>query len=167
MGREKKYSPKQFDTGIKQYFKSISRMIPATEQYDTGRINSKGMPVMARREIKNEDGSPFLITEWIDKPSILKLCLFLGISKSTFNAYAKDIKYSFSATRARDTIEAYLSDQLENLKNPSGVIFNLKYNFKWSEKIEIAANIGSEIEEDALTRALREEAEKEEAEAKK
>lgn len=161
MGREKKYTPKAFDTAIDQYFDSISRSVPATELYDTGRVNAKGMPVMARREIVRKDGTPYMLTEWVDKPSLNKLCIYLKIAKKTFENYAKDERYMLSATRAREQIEAYLIDALETAKNPSGVIFNLKYNFKWSDKYEFIANRADENEEDALTAALREEAERE------
>lgn len=160
MSKEKIYTPKQFDRAVERYFESVSRKIPATELYDSGRVNAKGMPVMLTRPILREDGRPYMVTDWIDKPSITKLCIFLGITKTTFDNYARDEKYLVTATRARETIEAYLTDQLENLRNPSGVMFNLKYNFKWTDRYDIIANYDTDEEEDPLTKALREEAER-------
>lgn len=151
MGAHKKYTPKQFERAVDDYFKSICRRVPATELYDTGNTNKKGYPIMATRQILRDDGTPFMVLQWIEAPGIAQLCDRLGISKQTFENYTNDPKYVDSTMRARMRIEAYLTAQLEIAKNPSGVMFNLMNNFKWSNKNtdRMDAKVKFTISEDA------------------
>ena len=74
--------------------------------------------------------------------TVLSLCIYLGITRETLLQYAKLEAYSDTITCAKLKIEAYAEDCLYTAKNPTGIIFNLKNNWKWHDKQEIE-NSGS------------------------
>ena len=89
--------------------------------------------------------------------TILSLCIYLGIVKDTLQDYAKLQEYSSTITRARLKIEAYAEDCLYTAKNPTGIIFNLKNNWKWHDKTEVVTtNTEAKLTESQIDAKLKE-----------
>lgn len=128
IGRPKKYkSKKALSAEIERYFRSISH----TEAVK----NALGQVVF------NDDGELMTYTHYDRPPSVLGLCLFLGIDRRTWENYCDEklhpeFKNITSHTRAR--LEAYLEEQLlTREKGIQGIIFNLQNNYGWKDKKEV------------------------------
>jgi len=70
--------------------------------------------------------------------TVITLCLFLDLTRETLLQYQKLEGYSDAILRAKTMIEGYAEDCLYTAKNPTGIIFNLKNNWKWVDKTEVA-----------------------------
>lgn len=157
-GRPKKYgTAKSLQKAVDAYWNSISYEEPVVISTPTGAIDENGrIEYKAKMLTMNEDGSanldgtgkPKTITKYLEAPSVAGLCMFLGVSKDTWAAYAKDDKLSPVCERFRLRLESYLVARLEGDKGKSvqGVIFNLKNNFGWSEKEHVEHSGGVQIE---------------------
>lgn len=75
------------------------------------------------------------------------LAYFLDMDRKSLLNYSKDEKFFPTIKKARQRVEMMLEEQLYRLGNNSGVIFNLKNNFGWIDKIEDTEN------EEAITNA--------------
>ncbi len=78
------------------------------------------------------------------------LACHLDLDRKSLLNYSKNEKYFPTVKKAKQRIEAMLEEQLYRLGNNSGVIFNLKNNFGWIDKLENdeneeAVNNASEI----------------------
>ena len=136
-GRPKKYKTnKALSREIDKYFDSISKTEELSEVYVTGK-DKKGKDILARRAVLNDNGEPIKNTRWLSPPTITGMCLFLGISRQTFDTYCKEAEFLDTTTRARTRIENYLEQQLYRDKGVNGIIFNLSNNFGWKDKKEI------------------------------
>ena len=83
----------------------------------------------------------FIYCDELPRPyTVLSLCIFLKITRETLLQYAKLDNYSDTITCAKLRIEAYAEDCLYTAKNPTGIIFNLKNNWKWHDKQEIESS---------------------------
>ena len=134
MGRKKEYTEKEFYKACIKYFKSISADRPVQELYDTGRINKKGLPVMAYRDVLDDTGKkPLMQRVYFVPPSLLDLYLFLGITKQTASNYRKrGGLYEKAMNEADLKVEAYKGRMLnEGIKRPQGIIFDLQCNHGW------------------------------------
>ncbi len=79
------------------------------------------------------------------------LCVHLGITRDTFARYAKQDKFSDTIKAVRLRVENYAEECLfDKNQNVTGVIFNLKNNFGWRDKIEqeVSGKDGGPIETD-------------------
>lgn len=150
-GRPRKYSAAQLEKAVEAYFDSISYDEPVTRRVpvrdDCGALvfDDKGHQVYEFEQITTKDGRPAVVTQWVEPPGIMSLCLYLGIDSATFERYGKlpstdpeDERFCRTVTRARGRVEAYLSSQLENSKAARGAIFNLQQNFGWKDRKEIS-----------------------------
>ena len=119
-GRPRKYAtPEEFERAISKYFGSITTTYPDR----TGK--------------KDNNGDPVLITELIEAPTMTGMCNYLDLTRESWGDYSNREGYSDIAARAKQIIEAYLEQQLlTSTRNQQGIIFNLKNNFGWAEKIE-------------------------------
>lgn len=127
-GRPRKFnSPEEFEEAISKYFGSIT----STREHPAG--------------LTNNNGETLLITEFVEPPTIASMCNYLDISKDTWNEYSKKEGFSETATRARQVIEAYLEQQLLTSKNTQGIIFNLKNNFGWADKVDVNQNLKAAV----------------------
>lgn len=147
-GRKKKYGTvKELAQAVDAYWNSISYEKPAVICTPTGEVGEDGSIKYATKMLTmNEDGSvkldgtgkPKTITEYLEPPSVAGLCVFLGISKETWTDYAKDEKLSPVCIRFKLRLEKYLLGRLnsEKGKNVQGIIFNLKNNFGYADKVE-------------------------------
>ncbi len=66
-------------------------------------------------------------------PSVAGLCLYLGISRSTWYAYADDAKLAPVVEWARLTVEDFWANQLAG-KFANGAKFALGCGFGWNER---------------------------------
>ncbi len=147
-GRPKNYeTAKALQQGVDAYWNSISYEMPVVISTPTGEVGENGDIKYATKMLTmNEDGSinldgtgkPKTVTEFLAPPSVAGLCVFLGISKDTWAEYAKDAKTAPVCARFKLRLEGYLVARLEGDKGKSvqGVIFNLKNNFGWADKVE-------------------------------
>ena len=131
MAKEPKYKPEELEAAVEDYFASITRLVTVTEMVDTGDKDDYGHAILEPREVKNSKGEPVLETEYILPPTIRGLCRHLGISPSTWAAYAERKRYGEIVKRARGRVYEYL--QGETLKRPDkllgGIYFNIENNF--------------------------------------
>lgn len=74
----------------------------------------------------------------------------LGMDRRSLVEYAHRDKYSAIIKRARAEVQQYLEEQLVSGKNASGLIFNLKNNFGWTDERKIEQNITGGISLSAL-----------------
>ena len=126
--RHKKYkSAEELEKGIDEYFDQM------TYKHDTGHTNAKGDAIIEYR---------YALT-----PSIVAMCIYLGISRPTLATYEKDEKYKTVIRGAYDRIEVYLINQLDTQSQSTGTIFNLKCNYGWqdTQKISADANVNISI----------------------
>ena len=125
IGRPRKYkSARALERGIERYFASISfdepvivRGDPITKWDEKQQAN---VPVLAKK------------TCWIEPPSIEAMCLFLGISTSTWANYEKLEEYEGAVSRARGRILAYLMERLDSGKGTNGAKFRLECMHGWT-----------------------------------
>lgn len=122
---------------IDRYFNSIS--------YDEIASNEAGAPVV------NRDGVEAVKTVYISPPSVLGLCLHLGISRESLLDY--EIREGFSDTvkSAKLKVEQYLADQLHRPTQVAGIIFNLKNNFGWKDTQTIEQVGGNALQLGGIT----------------
>ena len=76
-----------------------------------------------------------------EKPYTMSgLALTLDMSRQSLINYSKDEEFFDTIKKARQKVETQLEENLYRLGNNSGVIFNLKNNFDWKDKVEVEAN---------------------------
>ncbi len=71
--------------------------------------------------------------KFVRAPSVAGLCLYLGISRSTWYAYADDAKLASVVEWARLTVEDFWVNQLAG-KFANGAKFALGCGFGWNER---------------------------------
>ena len=129
VGRPKAFeTPEEFAKAVGKYFGSITR----TYEDKDG--------------LKDDNGTPVYHTDFIEPPSIVSMCLYLKISRETWNEYSHKPEYSDTATYAKMIIESYLEGQLMTVKHVQGIIFNLKNNFGWAEKVDVKQDINADVQ---------------------
>lgn len=75
--------------------------------------------------------------EKIFAPTVSGLALHLGVDRRTIVNYSHKEEYFPTIKKARARIEAHLEKKLFG-NNVAGLIFNLKNNFDWKDKTEVA-----------------------------
>lgn len=70
-------------------------------------------------------------------PTISGLALHLGVDRRTIVNYSNKEEFFPTIKKARARIEAHLEKKLFG-NNVTGLIFNLKNNFDWKDKSEVA-----------------------------
>lgn len=83
--------------------------------------------------INEKDG----VEEKIFAPTISGLALHLGVDRRTVVNYSNKEEFFPTIKKARARIEAHLEKKLFG-NNVTGLIFNLKNNFDWKDKSEVA-----------------------------
>ena len=77
----------------------------------------------------NKDNEPYTVTG---------LCLALDICRDTLAEYTKNEEFSDTIKKAKLKVENYLEKHLITDSSTTGIIFNLKNNFGWKDKQELA-----------------------------
>jgi len=80
--------------------------------------------------------------------TITGLALALDLDRKSINNYAKDSEFFPTIKRAKLKVENYLEKHLIMDNSTSGIIFNLKNNYGWTDKqqIEHSGNINNPFE---------------------
>lgn len=155
VGRKRKMTARMLDKRIKEYFESITserqmlRMVPALMEDADGKLcgvlDEFGHAKMVFEPVIAKNGKQAMETEWIRPPSIIDLCLHLGVDRTTFYRWCNPEgepdeeaeEFCNIATRARGRIEAYLTARTEDKNAARGAIANLEANFGWKRKREV------------------------------
>ena len=127
-GAPMKYkTAKSLERAIEKYFRSISATVP--------------MAGIDGREILNDNGEPIMKVEYLIPPSVVSMCLYLGIDKRTWANYSNPALHpEFAEVTARAMLrhEAYLVEQsIVREKSVSGILFNLENNYGYKQKKEV------------------------------
>ena len=87
----------------------------------------------------NKNHEPYTITG---------LCIALDICRDTLSEYMKKEEFSDTIKKAKLKVENYLEKHLITDSSTTGIIFNLKNNFGWSDKQQIkhSGNINNPFE---------------------
>lgn len=87
----------------------------------------------------NKSNEPYTVTG---------LCLALDICRDTLAEYAKKEEFSDTIKKAKLKVENYLERHLITDSSTTGIIFNLKNNFGWTDKqqLEHSGNINNPFE---------------------
>ncbi len=70
--------------------------------------------------------------------TITGLALALDTTRHTLLNYGKDEEYLSTIKKAKQKIENYAEESLYTNKHTAGIIFNLKNNYGWVDKQEVA-----------------------------
>lgn len=114
---------KELESLIQDYFDSITMDIPRTDDI--------------REPVLNNAWEQIIDTEYTSIPSILWLCEYLDIHRSTLIEYEEQKEFSNTIKKAKQRIEKYNAEQLYRKEQVTGIIFNLKNNFDWKDKSEV------------------------------
>ncbi len=81
--------------------------------------------------------------------TITGLCMALDICRDTLSEYVKKEEFSDTIKKAKLKVENYLEKHLITDSSTTGIIFNLKNNFGWSDKqqIEHSGNVNNPFSE--------------------
>lgn len=142
-GRPMKFSsPEQLEELIQEYFDSITISVPRTKPNTNP---DKDVDDDFREPILNNLWEQIIDTEWASIPSILWLCEYLWIHRSTFIEYEEQKQFSNTIKVAKQRIEKYNAEQLYRKEQVTGIIFNLKNNFDWKDKTESEVKMTAQI----------------------
>ena len=72
-----------------------------------------------------------------DPYTVTGLCLALDITRETLSQYLKNSEFSDTIKKAKLKVENYLEKRLITDTSTTGIIFNLKNNFGWTDKQQL------------------------------
>ena len=80
--------------------------------------------------------------------TITGLALALDLDRKSINNYAKDSEFFPTIKKAKLRVENYLEKRLITSSSATGIIFNLKNNYDWTDKqqVEHSGNINNPFE---------------------
>lgn len=144
-GRPLKFkSPNELQQKIDEYFESCFEDLIVRDRYGKPIVDpTTKLPVTERLQVR----------AW----TITGLAVHLGVSRQTLLEYEgevegrvkKDPRFADAIKRAKNKIEAFTEEKLFEPKIATGVIFNLKNNYKWHDKQEVELTTQKLIELDA------------------
>lgn len=151
MGAQKKYSPRTLEKAVKRYFASITRKTKLMEKKATGQRDDKGHMIYTDVPVVNTLGDEVEYTEYLFPPSVGDLSAFLGIHRSTWNAWCdgeKHPEYQEITQWASGLMHAYLEREslTRSGKDLKGILFNLENNYGYKEQQRVVLS-GGGIEE--------------------
>lgn len=99
-------------------------------------------------EVEKKINAYFNYCEEKEKPYTMSgLAYYLEIDRKTLLNYSKNEEYFHTIKKARDRVQMQLEECLYRLGNNSGVIFNLKNNFDWKDKMEVEKTDMTKVDE--------------------
>lgn len=99
--------------------------------------NNNALKYKSENELEKAINDYFSKCDEKEKPyTMTGLALSLGIDRTTLINYGKRDLFSTLIKNAKARVEEQLEESLYRLGNNSGVIFNLKNNYGWTDKIE-------------------------------
>lgn len=158
MSRQKKYStPAALRRACRRYISSISRTVPITEPYDTGRRDEYGHVIFEMREVENDEGEIITYREFAVPPSITALCIYLEISRETWRRYiSQGGEWRECGIEMREEIRAYLEREIMvRHKGIQGVIWNLEHNYSVEDADKAEAAAGASVSPEAQAELIR------------
>lgn len=113
---------------------------------------SRGRPrkISEKEELENKIKNYFEECDRNKEPyTITGLCIALDICRDTLSEYMKKDEFSDTIKKAKLKVENYLEKHLITDSSTTGIIFNLKNNFGWSDKqqIEHSGNVNNPFSE--------------------
>lgn len=146
MAKRKFSDPKKLRAGIEAYWGSISYQKCVIVTEPTGEVDEEGNVKMVTRMLREMNkygervGKPVTVTEYIERPSLEGLCLYLGICRDTWAEYSKDETLGPVCAWAKARVKKYLMDRLDGEhKHVQGILFDLKNNHGMSDQVKIEA----------------------------
>lgn len=141
MARPKKYgTATALKKAVDGYFASISytqKVIISRRELlpdpQTGEITIQEVP----EELLDGNGRNVMETVWLEEPSKAGLCLYLGISRDTWAEYAKQTELKPVTDYVDSVMLKHLSELLNTKNSVQGIIFNLKANYGWTDRVEV------------------------------
>ncbi|QNO18824.1 terminase small subunit [Caproicibacterium amylolyticum] len=144
--------------GCPPRYKTVEQMQKVINTYfeeckGTPLLDAKGEPVL------NKFGYPIMLDR--RPPTVTGLALALGFtSRQALLNYQAKPQFFDTVTRAKSRCEDYAESRLYDKDGSNGAQFSLRNNFKgWSEHPEVQQSTVT-VEDDPLTKSLKEELEK-------
>lgn len=145
MARERKFkTSKALRAAAEKYLDSISRTVEVTEQVPTGNLDDKGHMIMEEKAVVNDRGEVIRAREYLIPPTVVGLCLHLGIHRATWARYCDHQEYP-ELEEATEWVNSILrlwnEEQLltRSDKGVKGIMFNLQNNYGYAQKVEVEA----------------------------
>jgi hypothetical protein len=96
--------------------------------------------------ILDEDGQPVKDRQQVEPYTLTGLAVFLDCDSGLLSDYndredSNGVEFLPTLKRARDKIKAYAEQSLWKVKNPAGIIFNLKANWGMQDTQKIDVNL--------------------------
>ncbi len=79
------------------------------------------------------------VTRYVKPPTMARLCLHLGVSRSTWSEYGQDEKLGPIVEQARLRAEDYWTERLTG-KGAQGAKFALSACYGWREKVDVTGD---------------------------
>jgi hypothetical protein len=154
-GKPRRYEkPEDLEAAIDLYFNRITSTELEWDNVIAGYSDkAKKKPIIEQRPRLNNAGEQLSRTVYHENPSIMGLCRHIGILPETLSEYEKRDGYTATVKRAKKSIEEYAADQLNRREGQvTGIIFNLKNNFGWTDKnvTELQGEVGIKKLEDFI-----------------
>lgn len=129
--------------GAPRKYESAATLAKAVNKYFRSICYVTHVRNVAGEIVHNVDGEPIERIAFAVPPTVPGLCVALGITPRTWRNYCdaeKHPEFGEITSGTMALIESWLAEQLVSReKSVQGIIFNLKNNYGWSEKIEIEA----------------------------
>lgn len=123
---------------IDRYFNSITKTDLIFDSVIIGYADEeKQKPIYQKTPVLDNNGEQISTTFYYEQPTIIALCRYLDIDRSTLIEYEKISEFSNTIKKAKEKIEDYLERQLSRKDQVTGIIFNLKNNFNWKDKQDV------------------------------
>ena len=121
-------------TGRPPLFKTEKALKKAVDAYFNAISSKKAIPGAL-----SADGEQYYEIVFREAPTVNGLCLFLGISRKTWENYCANENFNFITEQTKMKMEAYCENLLLTREKGSlqGVIFNLQNNYGWRENFDV------------------------------
>lgn len=138
---------KELKEKIDGYFDSITLDQPRVMKKIIGfEDEEKQIPIYEEVPVLDNRGNQVIETIWYEHPTIGGLCAYLDIVRNTLWEYEQMDEYKDTVKKAKNRIERYLENELYRTQGHTGLIFNLKNNFKWVDKHEVDQSVNAKVE---------------------
>lgn len=126
-------------------FKTVQELQDKIDQYFAScwgkQLDNLGNP------LKNKETGEYVMIQ-VKPYTIMGLAVYLDCERETLLLYQTRKQFISTIKRAKDKCHSYAEEALFTGKNPAGVIFNLKNNYEWKDKMEQDINQTVRVIED-------------------
>lgn len=126
--RKRYESAAELAAAAREYFASISRLVPVKERIPTGRKDEYGHDEYKLVSVKNRLGLVVKAEEWILPPSVPELCRYIGVTREQWDAMRGSPEFGAAVRAAEERVEGYLRRELLTRpgKDVKGVVLTLQ-----------------------------------------